>query len=29
MEVEAKYQAHKAELLERAQLEKLMAKYQA
>lgn len=29
MEVEAKYQAHKAELLEKAQLEKLLAKYQA
>lgn len=29
MEVEAKYQAHRAELLERAQLEKLLAKYQA
>lgn len=29
LEVEAKYQAHKAELLEKAQLEKLLAKYQA
>lgn len=29
LEVEAKYQAHRAELLERAQLEKLLAKYQA